>query len=631
MPIIRLYLGGAPVPRRKPVAPIFKSSSLSRAYFPGRGVPFSLLAHGIVFTVVLLYPLYHNPLLEAAPPPKVQFIDLTDTRLVMFLPILGSGNQGGGPADEKPQGRLDEPSVSSAPGRKGLSYPGPQTILSDPPQPTNTIQTLLQPKLDNPPILPPPLPLPNLVQIAGPDPIPPMGPPEPVSKPPDAVKPAEQRPPDPPPVPAEAKATNSSLPVVELQPPVPIDPSKLTFPASSAPQPPPVPKPPEPVLAKPASQIAPPVKDLPPPEPARADAEPPKSETPPANPEKPKEPPAAEPPSPAKSGTDLLTVVSLTPLPAPPTQRIEVPVGEARGRFAISPDPNLSAPEKEPGSKTGSPASQTVLGNPAATPGSKTPPVATAPVGTGAGGAKDKGGAGSGASADVTPGSRAGSTAGSGGGSGSGTGAGSGTGTGTGKEAFAGITIVGGVRETGAAGNPAAGNPVPPTAPPRPLQTSYGLYVVSTESGGGGLPFYGVFSNDQVYTVYLDMRRTETDTAPSWTLEFAVPQETLVQVNAAANAIQTQQGLVLPFPAEKELPAMPADLVRRYPQKMVIVYAIVNPEGRMEQVSVKDSPDPQLHESVLAALSRWVFRPAQYNGVPVAVKLLMGIPLWSPR
>ena len=87
---------------------------------------------------------------------------------------------------------------------------------------------------------------------------------------------------------------------------------------------------------------------------------------------------------------------------------------------------------------------------------------------------------------------------------------------------------------------------------------------------------------------------------------------------------------MLPFPAVKEQPAIPAELVRRYERQMVIVYAIINIEGKMEQMVVKDSPDARLNEPVLNALGKWVFRPAQRDGETVPAKVLLGIPVWAP-
>ena len=75
---------------------------------------------------------------------------------------------------------------------------------------------------------------------------------------------------------------------------------------------------------------------------------------------------------------------------------------------------------------------------------------------------------------------------------------------------------------------------------------------------------------------------------------------------------------------------MPPELVRSYPGRMVIVYAIINIEGKMEQMVVKDSPDSRLNEPVLNALSKFVFRPAQRDGETVPAKVLLGIPVWAP-
>jgi TonB family protein len=154
--------------------------------------------------------------------------------------------------------------------------------------------------------------------------------------------------------------------------------------------------------------------------------------------------------------------------------------------------------------------------------------------------------------------------------------------------------------------------------------------VISTEDSGGGLPSFGVFSNQPIYTVYLDMRQTENDSCPSWTLEFAVISEPDKSANAADQS-RSLQGLVLPFPALKERPVLPAELVRQHLGKMVIVYGVVNTGGEIEQLSVKESPDALLDQPVLDALSRWKFRAAQLNGDPVSVKLLLGIPLWLPQ
>jgi len=146
----------------------------------------------------------------------------------------------------------------------------------------------------------------------------------------------------------------------------------------------------------------------------------------------------------------------------------------------------------------------------------------------------------------------------------------------------------------------------------------------------------GVFSNEQVYTAFLDMRREINEQVPQWTVEYALLQGKPTPASGASGASGpskpdgTQLGIVLPFPIVKEQPAIPLELVHNYSSRMVIVFAIINIEGKMEQMAVKDSPDYRLNEPVLNALSKFVFRPAQRDGETVPAKALLGIPVWTP-
>ena len=45
----------------------------------------------------------------------------------------------------------------------------------------------------------------------------------------------------------------------------------------------------------------------------------------------------------------------------------------------------------------------------------------------------------------------------------------------------------------------------------------------------------------------------------------------------------------------------------------------------------KETPDILLNELVLNALSKWAFRPAQLDGKPAAVKVLVGVPVSLPE
>jgi hypothetical protein len=157
-----------------------------------------------------------------------------------------------------------------------------------------------------------------------------------------------------------------------------------------------------------------------------------------------------------------------------------------------------------------------------------------------------------------------------------------------------------------------------------PPQTSYSLTIVSTGNSGGGLGDFGVFANEKVYTVYLDMRRTAGDPAPCWTLQYALLHAAPAAKSAAG---RREDNLAPPFLVVMHLPKLPVELVNRYQQRLVVVYAVLDEEGKLGSVSVRQSPDARLITPLLDVLQRWVFRPAELNGHPVPIKVLLGIPL----
>jgi len=79
-----------------------------------------------------------------------------------------------------------------------------------------------------------------------------------------------------------------------------------------------------------------------------------------------------------------------------------------------------------------------------------------------------------------------------------------------------------------------------------------------------------------------------------------------------------------PFPSYKETPRLFDELSQRYDGREVVVYAIINSEGRFEQLAVKESTSVVLNSPILYALRRWAFRPAQVGGKPVVLKCCPG-------
>jgi len=213
-----------------------------------------------------------------------------------------------------------------------------------------------------------------------------------------------------------------------------------------------------------------------------------------------------------------------------------------------------------------------------------------------------------------------GTAPGSGTGSGASTtlGSGKGVGSAAGGGGFPGISISGGRYGNG---NSTAG--LNPSLTPH-RQTSYAMTITSTASSGGGLPDFGVFQNEKVYTVYLDMRTDDEDRTPSWTLQYAVLQP---QGGDAADRIRGTP--TPPYATLKQVPEFTAEITAKCAHQLIVASAILNATGQLEQVSMKETPDPRVASPLIEALKNWMFQPALIEGKPVALKILLGIRLSS--
>jgi hypothetical protein len=635
--------------RARPLAPVrslprgrssrFAPVLLSRGSLPGRGVLYSFLAHEIWLFGMLLLSFLPGTARVRHSTEDVEMIDLRKQHEVIYLPSLGGGREG---REHAGSGAGSAASISpgeAARSSKGFTYPGPQPMVSDPPNPTNQLQTILQPALSRPRILKSFAPLPNLVQASE------MAPPPGIATARLDAQLTTQAMPERPSLEWEKRQAARAVQTALRRPKkLLIEESKLTLPTSEL-QPTLLaaadkPKAPRPEitanLSKPrqmqrktaveAPKLNLPANEMQPALPALSTQTIlPAAET--ADPlSKPRQAPRKSPS--ATNGKDARDLLTLSPAPLPAQQILAIPLGEARGRFAISPGPPAPALEREPGAVGGGRSSAGV---------GKESVAAIVPVnaaggsgssgkGTGGNGASGAGGGegtsrgiGRGASGGASSGAGKGNGAGSGG---SGKGAGRGAGDGHGSGSFSGMTIQGGSLEGGGASpsNMQAGTAVTPP-------TSYSLTIVSTASSGGGLGDYGVFANEQVYTVYVDVRRTLESRTPSWTLQCAVLRGASAITIEGQEASANQQGFVPPIPIIRELPDLPAELVQDHLREMVVIYGVIDTTGKLQQLTVKQSPDGQLSRGLLRALDQWVFRPAELNGRPVAVKVLLGIPL----
>jgi Gram-negative bacterial TonB protein C-terminal len=146
---------------------------------------------------------------------------------------------------------------------------------------------------------------------------------------------------------------------------------------------------------------------------------------------------------------------------------------------------------------------------------------------------------------------------------------------------------------------------------------SYGLTIIGTGSSGGGLRDFGVFHDQTVYTVYIPMVDSD-EAGADWTLQYATDPNSL---RAAS------QGMLLP-PIALEKHGIAAHDPRwlSHPAGTAVVRALINSDGKFQDVHVLQTPDTRLNDAIAEVLGRWLFRPAELNGEKVPVIVLLGIP-----
>ncbi len=412
---LRIPRYGAP----RPVRPVLTSLDLGRVYVPLKGIPFSLVAHGLALVLTLSFPMANVSVRRVSPREKPEVgAQKLETEKIMWLPPVAPSGPGLEANSEPAPG--EAPQAPAPPAPKGLVYPGPQTIVSNPPHPTNRSETLLQPDIEDLPTLAPPLMLPNFVMIAKPEAILPSelsdeeSPAEAKSAPSEVAK-AE------PPAPIETPKPEPAEPLIPPRLPKPVILSNLPdlVPLQETLTPPPLPPGPadepriEPLPFKPESLKLPEL-DLPEPlamtpVPVSTDqpVELPAAEDSSQNPQPGSTTAAAEPPEPVRprvrepvapvtvsgtgeirptgrantgavrpsvsvdvgpsvslpGGDEVRNMLALSPLPAVPGTPVSIPPGEARGQFVISPRANLESTGTEPGSAAGEETSDGKLEN----------------------------------------------------------------------------------------------------------------------------------------------------------------------------------------------------------------------------------------------------------------------------
>jgi hypothetical protein len=556
----------SPAEQEHPPAPPLSFREIGCGYRPRRSFGLSVLAHQLALLAILMVgrSRYLEPVIEVKPQ-----LEVTRSVGILVLPTLGGGSEGSGQTGGGKGSAGELSSGLRAQSRRGFAYPGPQPMVSSPARATLGIQTILQPSLENLPSLRRYVPLPNIVQ-----PAPAMASNPDRAEPLMVVKSGKLSLPQP----AE---TSVAAPKITL--PVAAD-SRIADLAESKPQ-------------LPQRAVPDPV-DL--------------SEV---------------------SGVrkDQKGLLVLNAVPPPPDIAGKIPVGEARAQFAVSPAEATIIADPAAGTLTGGQlslsagsgsrtdiASGDTLAEIAA--GGNGTNRGWAGSGTGGGGRYGSGqgsGLSSESSASGTYGRGTGFGPGLGTGSAASRGSGAGSGSAPGRGGFSGVTIQGGRYGNG---NTSMLSKIGPGG-----QTSYNMTIVSTGSSGGGLPDFGVFQNEKVYTVYLDMRANDEDAVPSWTLQYAVLQPAADDASGGVGRIHGTP--TPPYATLKEVPEFTPELTRKCSHQLIVASGIIDATGKLDQVSVRQSPESQLVGPLVEALKHWMFEPAEIDGRPVALKILLGIRL----
>jgi TonB family protein len=123
-----------------------------------------------------------------------------------------------------------------------------------------------------------------------------------------------------------------------------------------------------------------------------------------------------------------------------------------------------------------------------------------------------------------------------------------------------------------------------------------------------------VFGSKRYYSLTLNMPNLSSTTG-SWIIRFAELKQSHDDVAIAAPAV-----------LKKVDPAYPAELIRDKVEGTVILYAIIHSDGSIGEIKVLSSLEEKLDESAAKALARWKFAPGMKNGQAIDLEAVVQIP-----
>lgn len=160
---------------------------------------------------------------------------------------------------------------------------------------------------------------------------------------------------------------------------------------------------------------------------------------------------------------------------------------------------------------------------------------------------------------------------------------------------------------------------VPKSAVPR----GYDFNIVASGGSGGGLRDFGIFHNEAVYTVYMDV----SDVIPgsrSWILQYAdYAASRTTEFSLDGPAAMATSMLEPPYATTREPAAASAAPTGG---TMTVVTGLINADGRFQAGRVLQAGNDDRGKQWLATLDKWRFHAASKGGKPTTVRIILGIP-----
>jgi TonB family protein len=128
-----------------------------------------------------------------------------------------------------------------------------------------------------------------------------------------------------------------------------------------------------------------------------------------------------------------------------------------------------------------------------------------------------------------------------------------------------------------------------------------------------------VFGNKPFYSVILNMPNLTSATG-SWIIRYAELRQTLDKATLTA-----------PIATTKVDPAYPPDVLRDRVEGTVTLYAVIHMDGSVSNIKVLNSLDSRLDQNAARALAGWHFRPGTKNGEPVDIEAVVLVPFRLQR